>query len=432
MQTKLIEFKVGNFRSFKDVATLSMVAAKLNSRNNELDEKNVFRVDDNLSLLTTAAIYGANASGKSNIVAAMNFMRRFVLSSSRESQADDPIKISPFKLCTENEGKPSFFEVVFLINETRFRYGFEANRERVVTEWLFYVPTVKEARLFIRDEDNIRVSRDFKEGRGLETKTRNNALFLSVVAQFNGAKAIEVLDWFKNFRVISGLDDRSYKGFAVQVFEQDEQGRVQMIELFKKLDLGIDDLTSKRLEDDEFQVYIPDGIPQRMKDKALRDIEANRVAIQTIHQKYDEDGNPVSKEVFRLRSEESDGTQKLFYLTAPLLDVLANGRVLVVDEMEARLHPLITRNIIELFHSKETNPNRAQLIFTTHDTNLLSNKCFRRDQIWFTEKNNQGASTIYSLAELKVRNDASFAKDYIDGRYGAIPFLGDLQKVIQD
>jgi uncharacterized protein len=432
MNTKLIEFSCGNFRSFKEPVTLSMVAAKLNSRNHEVDENNTIRIDDTLTLLTTTALYGANASGKSNLIKAMDFMRRFVIISSKESQADEPIRISPFKLCTDSEDKPSFFEVVFLLENMRYRYGFEANRREIISEWLFHVPTVKEARLFVRDQDGIRISKDFKEGRGLEDKTRKNALFLSVVAQFNGAIATAVISWFKKFRVISGLDDRSYRSYATEQFEKDEKTRAQMIELVKKLDLGIDDLTSRKLSEEEFQVIIPDAMPSAVRKRMLRELESERLAVQTVHQKYDKEGEPVSKEVFRLKDEESDGTEKLFYLTAPLLDILNNGMVLAIDEMEARLHPLITKSIIELFHSLETNPNRAQLIFTTHDTNLLSNKQFRRDQIWFVEKNRQGASTIYSLAELKVRNDASFEKDYIEGRYGAIPFLGELRRVIQD
>jgi AAA15 family ATPase/GTPase len=153
-------------------------------------------------------------------------------------------------------------------------------------------------------------------------------------------------------------------------------------------------------------------------------------SVQTMHRKFDEKGNSVSTELFDLDEQESEGTQKVFALAGPLVDTLKDGKVLIIDEFDARIHPLISRAIVELFNSNETNPNNAQLIFMTHDTNLLSNKLFRRDQIWFTEKNRYGATDLYSLAEYKVRNDASFESDYIKGRYGAIPYIGNLNHLI--
>ena len=154
-------------------------------------------------------------------------------------------------------------------------------------------------------------------------------------------------------------------------------------------------------------------------------------SVQTMHQKFDEDGTFISTELFNLSDQESEGTQKVFALAGLLVETLKEGKVLVVDEFDARLHPLISRAIVELFNSNETNPNNAQLIFMTHDTNLLSNKLFRRDQIWFTEKDRYGATDLYSLVEYKVRNDASFESDYIKGRYGAIPYIANLNHLIE-
>jgi uncharacterized protein len=149
-----------------------------------------------------------------------------------------------------------------------------------------------------------------------------------------------------------------------------------------------------------------------------------------MHQKFDSDGNYISFERFNLEAQESEGTQKIFALSGTLVDTLNNGKVLIFDELDARLHPLISLAIVQLFNSNKTNPNNAQLIFMTHDTNLLSNKLFRRDQVWFTEKNRYGATDLYSLAEYKVRNDASFESDYIKGRYGAIPYVGNLSSMV--
>jgi uncharacterized protein len=436
----LIEFTVGNFRSFKEPVTLSMVAAKLKARDPKVNENNTIKVDDDLTLLTSAAIYGANASGKSNLISALRFMRNFVLGSSRDTQVAEAIEVDNFKLSTETEDKPSFFEVVFIAQGVQYRYGFEANRERIISEWLFYVPKNRESRLFIRKEKEIECARSFKEGKGLEEKTRANALFLSVVSQFNGITATAVLLWFKKLGIISGLNDAGYRGYTVKQFENNEF-REEILRIVKSLDLGILDVQVDKPADVKtptapvftISVEAPEDMAesvQRRLEKLFGPGSVKPMAIQTVHTKYDQNGKPVSQQFFDLGINESEGTQKVFFLTGPLINTLSNGRVLLIDEMEARMHPLITREIIGLFNSLETNPKRAQLIFTTHDTNLLSKDTFRRDQIWFIEKDGVGASHLYSLAELKVRNDASFETDYVQGRYGAIPFLGDLRRVV--
>jgi AAA15 family ATPase/GTPase len=420
----LIEFTIGNFLSFKDPTTLSMVAAKLNSRDRSIDKNNIIPVNEKISLLTSAAIYGANASGKSNLVRSMSFMRRFILNSSKSSQVDEPIKVSPFRLSTESEGKPTFFQVLFLLDGIEHRYGFEVDRMKVISEWLFYASSSKESRLFIRDNNEIKISREFKEGRGLEDKTRPNALFLSVVAQFNGQIATKIISWFRRLSVVSGLDDTGYRNYTTTRFV-DGKYRKKLIELVKKLDIGVDDIFSEPVDLSNNDSYrkLSSELQETLKNKYGEKV----VAIKTVHTKRNEKGKPVSSEVFDLSSNESDGTQKLFFLLGPILDTLAGGKVLFIDEMEARFHPNMTQALIQLFNSLESNSKRAQLVFSTHDTNLLSSKLLRRDQIWFVEKDQLGISHLYSLAELKVRNDASFEKDYIQGRYGAIPFIGGLE-----
>jgi AAA15 family ATPase/GTPase len=440
----LIQFTVGNFHSFKEPVTLSMVATKLKAVDSRIDENNTILVNDDLSLLTSAAIYGANASGKSNLIAALRFMRNFVLSSSRDTEATEAIDIDNFKLSTETAGKPSFFEAIFIEQDIQYRYGFEVDQEKVISEWLFRVPKNREARLFVRENNNIEYSRSFKEGKGLENKTRPNALFLSVVAQFNGTIAMTVLLWFKKLGIISGLNDAGYRNFTIGKFDNTDF-RQKILQLVKSLDLGIMDVRVDKSADVKIHAApvltisiesseeISESV-QRKLEKVFGPASVQPMSIQTVHTKFKEDGSPDSLETFDLGLHESEGTKKLFFLTGPIIDTLANGNLLVIDEMEARLHPLITRDLIRLFNSMESNRNRAQLIFTTHDTNLLSNKCFRRDQIWFVEKDDLNASHLYSLAEIKldenkVRNDASFEDDYIQGRYGAIPFLGGVRKI---
>lgn len=416
----LVEFTVGNFRSFKENVTFSMVAAKLTAKNKEIDANNVFNVDEHLNLLTSAAIYGANASGKSNLITALRFMRNLVINSSKESQAEERIPVENFRLSTTTEDEPSFFEIVFYLEHRRYRYGFTVNKERIVEEWLFYVPTSREARLFERDLEGIRPTSTFKEARsGVAALTRDNALFLSVLAQFNGEVAQKIIGWFRNLTINSGLNDRS-RLFTIRSFEKSQEWD-EIVKFVKGLDLGISDIEVERVP----VPYRPPLIGFEADTRTM-----TRTVVKTLHPKYNEEGMPITGEMFDLAQHESDGTRKLFSFAWPIVNTLKNGKILIVDELDARLHPLLTCAIINLFNSPATNPKHGQLIFTTHDTNLLSDKLFRRDQIWFTEKDRRGATHLYSLAEFKVRNDASFEKDYINGRYGAIPFIGDLAHII--
>ena len=397
-----------------------MVASSITGEDKDLDENNVFEINHRLKLLKSAAIYGANASGKSNLVAALRFMKWFVLNSSKETQVSEAIDIEAFRLSTETEKEPSFFEIVFLLEGKTFRYGFEVNAREVVSEWLFQADDSEEQMLFERDFDNY-ILDNFPEGQGISDKTRSNALFLSVVAQFNGKVSGKILLWFsKTLQLISGLQDTQYRKETLESFEN-ESHRHDIIEFIKKLDLGITDIqiTNKPL-------------PIVSQKTAMFGFPYSEIkpAVKTVHRKYDAEGKQSAIELFDIDKYESEGTNKLFALAGLLLDTLRTGKILLIDELDARLHPLITRELICLFNSNETNPHNAQLIFTTHDTNLLSSKTFRKDQIWFTEKDNKGATDLYSLVEYKVGKDASFERDYIIGKYGAIPFIGNFKELL--
>lgn len=426
-QVMLIGFSVGNYKSFKETVTLSMVASSITEEEKELDTNNVFEVNRKLKLLKTAAIYGANASGKSNFIAAINFMKWFVLNSSKETQVSEAIDIEAFRLSTETEKEPSFFEIVFLLEDKTFRYGFEVNAREVVSEWLFQGDDSEEKMLFERDFDNY-ILDNFPEGQSLSDKTRSNALFLSVVAQFNGKVSGKILLWCsKTLQLISGLQDTQYRKETLESFENDRH-RHDIIEFIKKLDLGIADI---EIINQPVFVVVNNNTPVYGSSYgSLYPISAMKPAVKTVHRKYDADGKQTSLELFDIEKHESEGTNKLFALAGILLDTLRTGKILLIDELDARLHPLITRELICLFNSNETNPHNAQLIFTTHDTNLLSSKTFRKDQIWFTEKDNKGATDLYSLVEYKVGKDASFERDYIIGKYGAIPFIGNFKELI--
>lgn len=237
--TMLIEFSVGNYLSFKDTVTFSMVASEVEAKNEKLNENNVFKVNEELSLLKSAAIYGANASGKSNLIKALEFMQNFVINSSKGTQITDQIDVEEFRLSTTTVGKPSFFQIVFYLEKKTYRYGFEVDKTQVVSEWLFQTPKISERKLFERKLNKFKVTKTFNEGEGLTEKTRKNALFLSVASQFNGKISKKILFWFNNLYIISGLySNMMYRKNAVEYFK-DNDYQPYIIKLIKKLDLGI-------------------------------------------------------------------------------------------------------------------------------------------------------------------------------------------------
>ena len=429
----LIGFSVGNYRSFKDVVTLSMVAAEDACGNDELDKNNVFKVNQQFSLLKSAAIYGANASGKSNLILAFNFVRWFVMNSAK-LQITDKIDVEPFRLNTETVDKPSFFEIVFQLKNKTYRYGFEVTQKRVVSEWLFCTPRSRETKIFNRQDDKIEYSKNIEQGNILRGLTKKNTLFLSLAAQFNNSLAVEIVSWFSRLGVVSYLDVELLKAITLEHLSNRQDLIDDVTKLIKKLDLSIDNLEieSRKISSDSLLQDLPDVVRNIISHSSGEIKSATiKTTIRTYHPKYDSTGKMIELEIFDMDKHESDGTKKILALSAPILDTLQRGEVLVIDELDARLHPLMTRSIIELFNSQKTNPKNAQLIFTTHDINLLSHKFLRRDQIWFTEKNHQGATDLYSLVEFAdINNNNTFEKDYIQGRYGAIPFIGDLSTII--
>jgi AAA15 family ATPase/GTPase len=439
----LIEFRVGNYRSFNEPVTLSMLAADISSKPEELDTNNCFQVNSDVSLLTSAVIYGANASGKSNLIRALHFMRGFVLSSTLEQRITDGIDVAPFLLNTATIDQPSSFEVVFRVDETQYRYGFEVTKQQVISEWLYYLSSSRESTCFTRNqEDGIKVSpRNFREGKGLEKHTRDNALFLSVVAQFNGDIAKKLLRWFGRLIISTGIDDRDF--FSATLRYQNSSYRDAINDFIKQLDIGITGFTLEKTS-----VHVPETVPPflspEIAEKWQAFIEALKTSdefvehpkhkIKTLHQRFDETGKAKEFVAFDLE-QESDGTQRLFAFAEPIIHALNKGRIVIIDELDARIHPNLVIALLRLFNSSKTNPNHAQIIFATHNTNILSSQLFRRDQVWFVEKTRWGESDLYALVEYrvegkKVRNDASFEKGYIEGRYGAIPFLGDLEQVV--
>jgi hypothetical protein len=425
----LWQFTVKNYKTFKDQATLSLIASNYDKKTREAE--NIYKDEVfNKRILKSAVVYGANASGKSTLVNAIAFMRQFVLRSSR-GQLADYIDVDPFRLNVATENQPSEFEVIFSFDHVLYRYGFEATQEEIISEWLYYKPKTKEVELFYREGEQIDFHETlFAKGKLVASQglVRNNALLLTVAAQFNEEQAIAVVNWFLNIRIISGIHDSILQRSTINrtKIQADKQ---KVIALMKDADLGIQDIEIEFMTEDT----IPTHYPESIRNRLIKDIKEGNIErvndILLSHRKYGRDNEFLKNVLFSLGKEESSGTQKYFNLLGPIMDVLEDGRVLVVDELDAQLHPNLVCRIISLFHSVGFNHKNAQLVFNTHDTNLLDSGLFRRDQIWFTDKDKYGAAKLYSLADFSsddVRKNEAFEENYMKGKYGAVPYLGSL------
>lgn len=422
------EFSFGNFWSFKDIQTLNMTAAKIKSKNSQLDNINIFPVNKDISLLKAKAIYGANASGKSNVIKALVSFIRIIKDSVKEEKALS--LIDSFQLSTETENMPTFFQLIFRIGKTRYRYGFEADDKSIKSEWLFSTPNKREQPLFIR-EDKLIVEINqthFEEGVMYQKLFENSkdpiftdtSLFLTHLSSTGfGKLSKQIVKTISSISIISGLGHRGMYGIAGDSLS-DSVKKKFILDFLKKADIGIDDLDTVEITNE--------NLPDNIEDEVKEDLKKGKIIVSS-RTKYNVELKSEGKSDFSFGMQESEGTKKMFELSPFIYRSLKEGTQLFIDEFDSRFHPLLTKKIVELYNSIENK--KAQLIFTTHDTNLLSSDLLRRDQIDFVEKDKYGASHLYTLVEIKgVRNDASFEKDYIQGKYGAIPFLGDFTNLI--
>ncbi len=427
------EFSFGNFRSFKEIQTLNMASARIKSKHEFLDENNLIKNYDGkgISFLKSKAVYGANASGKSNIVKAFIVFLRIVGQSVKDEKVLQLVEA--FKLSTETEDEPTFFQLIFWIENTRYRYGFETDDKRISAEWLYAKPGERELPYFIRDHQEI-VEIDktnFSEGNKFvrlfdgessdNELFRANSLFLSTISSLGfGKLSKQLTEAFASVLIINGLGNRDLFYHAGNQL-LDKVKRKYIIDFLKYGDTGIESMDALEIPSDS----IPDGAAKSENGSD----DKRKKLIVSARKKFDKDLEIKSIEPFLFEMMESEGTLKLFELSPIIFEALNENRPLIIDEFDARFHPLLTKKIVELFNSKRNKG--AQLIFVTHDTNLLSADFLRRDQIEFVEKDKYGASHLYCLTQFKgVRNTASFEKDYISGKYGAIPFLGDFNKLL--
>lgn len=423
----LLEFSFRNFRSFRDEQTFTLLA----EQNKEHEETHTMPVpgSDGDIALRSAAIYGPNASGKTNLLLGLRAMRWVVANSASRLQQGDEIKpIDPFRLAPESRKSPTLFEVSFIVDGTEYQYGFEATREMVHEEWLYSIPKGRQRRWFERRYHSNHPDESWNPGdyfkgqkKQIWEATRPNALYLSTAVQLNNDDLKPIFNWFRDsLRYIAGRDLQS---IYTTEFCEDDNNRKKVLKMMKAADVGIKDVF---IEEESFDISgeLPEQIVSWLDESGQRE-DLEEVLSRSVRFQHTEKGDD---EGLLELEEESHGTQQYFSLAGPLLDVLENGYVLVVDELDSSLHPDIIREVIDLFNDPEANPNGAQLIFNLHDTTPFDQDVLRRDQIWITEKFSDGASELTSLLEYAPRKSEALEKNYRQGRYGGRPVPRIVQK----
>lgn len=410
----LLMFKVKNYTSFKNESILDMRATSYVQH-----PTHVIRVNNELGLLKTTAVYGANASGKSNLISAMFFFEQYIFSQFINKKENEnfengeigmKMKLEPFSL-SDNINDASEFDIIFLHNNKQIQYGFECTPKEVVNEWLF----IDDIKVFERNGTELSFGNKYQKMLSSYKKLPAGRLYIAVLEYFldDEAKDIILGDFIEFF-------NKEYNVYTEILFESTVKGLAGMVGLSKKLVndrafrkriehyLRLIDVGIKRL--DVQTETILDEYGKKKKEKVIR----------TVHDIYDEEGNAAGEKYFDLR-QESTGTLRFLAYIQNIVDMISNGGVFIVDEMSARLHPLLTKLIVDIFCSEHNK--KAQLIFTTHDISLLNNNQFRRDEVVFVDKNERGESSLYALSDLKVKEGASFSKEYLQGKYGAIPIF---------
>jgi hypothetical protein len=416
-------FKVANYKSIKEAVTLNFNAASISEH---MDSNIIYNEKD--SLLKSIVLYGHNASGKSKLLDALVYFKWFINNSATEKQSSEKIDVEPFELNEANAKRPSFFEMSFIIGKIKYRYGFETDKEFIHKEWLLESKATKEYPVFLRINQEFEIDfKRFENSQDLQKRTRKNALFLSVASQWNVSKAQKIDEWIESIFTVHGMEDKEYREFTIGLLKDKKYSKL-INSFIKKADLGINgiDVVDIPIRVDDIIKKVPD----ELKDFFRKDFkERSAKAVFAIHNKYNDDNEVVGKVPLLLDKSESEGTKKYFNIIGLLVTALLESRVVVIDEFDARLHTLLTKAILKLFNSSIIKSN-AQLIVASHDTALLDREILRRDQIYFIEKNSYGASSAVSLVEYKPRKDSPYDKNYLEGKYGAITFIEDFEKLI--
>lgn len=424
----ILRFSFANHRSFSDQQELSLIATAL--KDSPEAARSVEALDERV--LCVAAIYGANASGKTNVLRALRFMRWAVRESQRSWKPEGPIKTQPFLLEPSQRTAASRYELDLILRGVRFRYGFELDSEQVRSEWLYSYPSGRRQLWFERDSASPRMrfgKHLVGENRTIEKLTRRNSLFLSAAAQNNHDLLTPLHTWFSDHLEMIGESRHDLVRLTSQQCES-EKAREAIFQFLKAADLGI---VSLEMSEEDIPTEVKalldkmNSLPQvkvELNDRVWSSSQESWLSPSLRHR-----AKAVPEGVSFRFDDESAGTLALFALLGPVLKTLEAGGLLMIDELDASLHPLLAIELVRLFNDPKRNPERAQLVFNTHDTNLLDPSLLRRDQVWFVEKDVNGASHLYPLTDFKPRKLENLERGYLQGRYGAVPFVGSLQLI---
>jgi AAA15 family ATPase/GTPase len=419
----LLRFSFANWASFRDEAELSLVASSLKG---DAGAVRPALERGGASALSGCLIYGANASGKSNVIAALSNFRSTVRFSHSRGKPDGGIPRKPFQLDPVCKSKPTTFEVEFAIEGVLYEFGYIFNDEEIIEEWLYAHPGRGRQVWYKRDRQDIKFGKYLKGNTSqLAALARKNSLFLSAAIQNNYEPLVPVFKFIDSIEFLRS----GPRGIGLGLAEKPVLDSV--VEFLHEADFGIVEVKSERRKTTEFTQGLLGVVAEFVSshdaefDKSsFLDADQNMLKDVSFGHRS-EDGDVVYLDI----SDESDGTIKLAEMLVPVLEALKKGTVLVIDELDANLHPLLSSKIFAMFSDPRLNKNGAQIIATTHDTMLLTSTNVRRDQVWFTEKSKAGVSNLYPLSDFTVRGSDNIEKGYIDGRFGGVPFLGDVKKL---
>lgn len=414
----ILEFRVKNFRAFRDEASLSLIA----SNDQSLESSNTFEthIDAAKRAVKVAAIYGQNAGGKTTLLRAMALMSG-IIQESAGLKPNQSWNVQPFLLDDESKSHPTLFEMTLILNGVRHQYGFEIDSGRVYSEWLLVYEHAKPQKWFERHFDPLTGKDSYEYSSYLsgqkkvwEEATRPNALFLSTAAQLNSESLSPLFHWFSDDLAVF-LDGGHIPPEFSNTWAETPERRKEINDLLRAADISISDIVveRKKAKLNEMKIDLATG------DATVRGLEDKEVFVTQFKHVVGD------TEALFDHKDESQGTQKLYALAGPIIDIIERGRVLVIDEIDRSLHPLLVRRIVEAFQDPVVNTTGAQLIFTTHDTTLLDPTLLRRDQIWFCERDRHQSAHLIPLTDFSARKGEAFEKGYLSGRYGGVPILAN-------
>jgi len=425
----LIEFKFANYRSFRDESVLSMEATGLGTFKKSLIEYGSYK------LLPSVAIYGKNGGGKSNVIRAFWLAVQFIKNAQRTQHEDALIPVSPFLLNDYSKNKETSFEFTYVINQVKYIYGFSATKDSIVKEYLYHSPKGQKAVVFTRDGKKFTFTEDKAKRKLISEAVADNQLFFSVACTMNDSACVNAMRWFREYVLFS----RDYSDIPKQLLEHsNDKNMLRAISDYAKAaDIGIEDMQFEiKNEDISDEAALPNDLPIGIRTALINfmhvlsetsnnsevKLKMGEVIATAYHRGQKENG---TNELFPLElSDESDGTRKLMSLAPAMESVLSKGGVLLVDELDRELHPMLVAYIVSKFQSKGSNPMGAQLIFTTHDTDLMNEEILRKDQLYFVDKDSSnGVSELYSISEFATKTSENIRKGYLVGKYGATPNL---------